>query len=73
MPTNRKCPDCDRRMTRIRLIDKAHSNLHKPLSFALGDAKPGMWFGTYPIEGRLEGMMCDKCGRVLLYAEPEKK
>ena len=66
------CPDCNRPMTGIRLIDKAYSPAHTTLDYTMADAERGMWFGRFPIEGRIEGFMCDECGRVLLYAKPKE-
>ncbi len=71
---NKNCPDCDREMTQIRLIDKvAHGVQHRPFEYALRDAKPGKWTDRFPIKGRIAGMMCDECGRVMLYAELAEK
>ncbi len=67
------CPDCNRPMTGIRLIDKAYHPMHTTLEYTAADAKRGIWLGRFPIEGQIEGLMCDKCGRVLLYARPKKK
>ena len=69
---SRNCPDCKRAMTGIRMIDKACRPPHAALEYAAAEAKPGIWLGHFPIEGRIEGFMCDKCGRVLLYAVPKE-
>lgn len=66
------CPDCDRPMTGIRLIDKAYRPIHSTLDYAAADVERGIWLGRFPIEGQIEGFMCDKCGRVLLYAIPSE-
>ncbi|MBU0719266.1 MAG: hypothetical protein KJ749_13540 [Planctomycetes bacterium] len=71
MSNKKTCPDCQRAMVGIRMIDKAHGPRQKTLEYAAGDAKPGILFGRVPIMGQIEGFLCDKCGRVLLYAKPK--
>ncbi len=70
---SKMCPDCSRQMTGIRMIDKAYRPLHGTLNYAAGDAKRGVWLGRFPIEGQIEGLMCEECGRVLLYAKPKEQ
>ena len=69
----KKCPDCECAMKGIRLIDKNRDSSHSTLDYAAADAQPGRWFGRFTIEGQIEGLMCDSCGRVLLYARPEEQ
>ncbi len=71
--TAKKCPDCDCAMTEIRVIDKAHYPSQGALEYSAGDAKRGKWLGNFPIEGQIKSFMCDKCGRVLLYAQPNEQ
>jgi hypothetical protein len=42
------------------------------LDYAAADAKRGIWLSRFPIEGQIEGVMCDECGRVLLYAKAKE-
>ncbi len=65
------CPDCNRPMTGIRLIDKAYSPKHTVLEYTATDAEREVWFGRFPIAGQIGGLMCEECGRVLLYAKPK--
>ena len=68
----RTCPDCNGPMTGIRLIDKYFDPpQHTTLDYSAADAKRGIWRGRFPIEGQIEGFMCEECGRVLLYAKPK--
>lgn len=69
---SKKCPDCESEMTAINIIDKAYYPAHASMDYAAGDAKRGVWFGRYPIEGRIGGLLCGKCGRILLYAQPNE-
>ena len=63
----RRCPDCDRDMNRIRLIDKAHDGGHTSLEYSAHDAVRSLWFGKYPVAGVVTAYMCDDCGRILLF------
>lgn len=69
----KKCPDCDSAMTEIRVIDKAYHPSQTALEYAAGDAKRGKWLGNFAIAGEIKSFMCDKCGRVLLYAKPNEQ
>ena len=71
--TTRQCPECECPLKGIRIIDKAYRPMHASLEYAAGDAERGVWMGRFPIEGEIEGYLCDKCGRVLLYACPKKE
>jgi len=64
----KQCPDCECPLTGIRIIDKAYRPIHADLEYASGGAERGVWLGRFPIEGTIEGLLCGKCGRVLLYA-----
>ncbi len=66
----KKCPDCEGAMTGIRLI---YRHLHAPLEYAAPAAKRGRWLHRFPIKGHIEGFMCGKCGRVLMYASPQEQ
>ena len=71
MPAQRKtCPDCDRTLTAIQIIDKKGVGItpHGVLEYAVSEAKRNKWTGQFPVEGSLHAYMCDGCGRALLYA-----
>ena len=74
MTTNqeRKCPDCAALMHPIRLIDKSQANTHNDLEYTLPESKRGFWLAQFPIEGKVRAYMCEQCGRILLYGEPNK-
>ena len=66
----RACPDCQVELHRIKLIDRHASGEHVQARYTAGDAKRGMFLGRYPIEGKVEALMCSSCGRIVLYGEP---
>jgi len=59
MAAKKKCPERERTMTEIRVIDKGHASRHMALEYAAGERQIG-------------GFMRDKCSRVLLYAIPKQ-
>ncbi len=63
------CPDCDRALAAIQIIDKKGAWLaaHTVLEYAVGESKRSEWTGQFPVQGRVHAYMCDGCGRVLLY------
>ena len=68
MTQRQPCPDCGGSLHGIRLIDKTgQASVHAPLEYALLDAERGFWLGRYPVQGQVAAMMCNKCGRILLY------
>ncbi len=71
MPNRREtCPDCDRALTAIQLIDKKGMGItpNGVLEYAVSDAERSKWTGQFPVEGTVLAYMCDGCGRVLLCA-----
>ncbi len=66
----RTCPECDRKLTVIHVIDKKGlgTTQHGILEYAVGDTERIRWTGQFPVEGELHGYLCDGCGRVLFYA-----
>jgi hypothetical protein len=36
------------------------------------EAKQSFWTGRYPVEGRIVAFICEGCGRILLYGEPNE-
>jgi hypothetical protein len=68
MSPDRKCPDCDRQMHPIKLIDKTgRMDRQTDLEYALPEAKRSFWLGLLPVAGVVAACMCDGCGRILLY------
>ncbi len=73
MPSRRTtCPDCDSKLTDIQIIDNDGPHGQAILEYTVGEAQPSMWTGRFPIAGKVNAMMCDQCGRVLLYASDKK-
>ena len=71
-PSIRKnCPDCDGALHPIRLIDKGHGDAHRELEYTLVEAQRSRFLSRYPVEGYIEAHLCDRCGRVLLYARTQ--
>jgi hypothetical protein len=71
-PSRTTCPDCDGPLRAIRLIDHADRHDQFQQEYAAGDAKRGFWLG-FPIEGTVAALVCEDCGRILLYAEPGRR
>jgi hypothetical protein len=69
MAEPRTCPECESEMHPIKLIDSHSSGEHVQPRYAAGDAERGMFLGRYPVEGKVEALMCSSCGRILLYGE----
>jgi hypothetical protein len=66
----RECPECHGPMYRIRLIDKTHHQAHAELEYTVLEAQRSFWMGQFPVEGQVAALMCDRCGRLLLYGAP---
>jgi hypothetical protein len=60
--SNRHCPDCGLALTPILLV----------FPYSLITAKPNLWTGVYPVEGKVSGFLCGSCGRVTFYAQTAK-
>ncbi|MFM2303518.1 MAG: hypothetical protein RLZZ135_927 [Cyanobacteriota bacterium] len=71
--TIRKCPDCKGAMKEIKIIDKTYPILHASLEYAVPGSKKSFWTGMWPIEGKVDALMCETCGRILLYGRPTGK
>ena len=69
----RKCPDCAATMHAIRLIDKTHNTAHADLEYALPEARRSFWMSQFPVEGKVQAYMCDRCARILLFGEPSEQ
>ncbi len=62
-----KCSDCGGQLQEIKLIDRAHNNVHAPMQYASPEAKLSMWSGTFPLQGQVLAFLCSRCGRIALY------
>jgi hypothetical protein len=71
MSDERACPDCSSVMRSIKLIDKSHAGEHTALEYTVPEARRSFWTGTYPVEGKVNAMMCGECGRIALYGDPK--
>ena len=71
MSAERKCPNCDKPMARVQIIDKVQLG-HTYLEYAVGEADRNIWTATFPVEGRVASFMCDTCGRIVLYGEQKE-
>jgi hypothetical protein len=76
--TERKCPECQGMMKEIDIIDKTvygsvFGGLNIPqqaqLEYVVPGAKRSVWTGNLPIEGKVSAVMCQACGRILLYGQ----
>ncbi|MEK6239295.1 MAG: hypothetical protein N2C14_31645 [Planctomycetales bacterium] len=77
---HRVCPDCQAEMTAIRLLDAtttmdfgSESGGHVDLHYAVAEAEVQTgWHERYvPIAGKVAGVMCPNCGRIILIAVPK--
>ena len=67
----RTCPDCQLSMRPIKMIDATERSMgggaiHVELTYAASDAQTG-FMGGIPPEGKVNGAICPKCGRIVLY------
>ena len=77
-PPKRQCPDCDVKLVPIKILDSTESGgifsdetvgyEHVLLAYAAEDAERSSMLHTFPQMGHIQGMLCPKCGRVLMYA-----
>ena len=70
------CPDCNEELQAIKMIDATHcspldfsGHQHVELSYSSIHAKTGFFYDMKK-EGTVQGRLCPKCGRILLYAGP---
>jgi hypothetical protein len=72
MSTERECPDCAGVLEEIRLVDKTtvSGGGHFDLEYTVPEAKRSFWDQKFPVAGRVSALMCQSCGRVLLYGQP---
>ena len=66
------CPDCNVELEPIKLIDATEKNFQEgcfrvDLTYAARDTKAPLFFGGIQPKGKVEGNICPKCGRILLY------
>jgi hypothetical protein len=78
LEVERKCPDCGGAMKAIEIIDKTVFGIGSwkdPIQTALEYVVPGgkrsFWTGNLPIAGRVAACICEGCGRILLYGQPQ--
>ena len=68
------CPECGMEMQPIKLIDAtvryADGSGHVELAYAAPDAKASFFTATIPALGKVKGMICPGCGRIVLRGEP---
>ncbi len=65
---DRPCPDCDGTMKPVRLIDK-ELGTHRDVEYTVPEAKRSFWSSRFPVEGNVAAVMCDSCGRMLLFGQ----
>ena len=70
------CPDCNRAMQPIKMIDATggagfdfEGLQHIELAYAAPDASRSFFLGKIPRLGVVKGLICPECGRILLYGE----
>ncbi len=67
---SRKCLDCGRSMSEIRIIDKQGAMPEEAgLEYAATDAERGFWSGAYPKAGKISTYLCQGCGAVRLFGQ----
>jgi hypothetical protein len=64
---DKSCPDCDGSMKSIRMVDK--NIAHHDLVYTVPDAKRSFWNSKFPVEGTINGIMCESCGLIKLYGK----
>jgi hypothetical protein len=64
------CGECGGVLRPIRVVEQDHQK-HFMLKYAAVNAKPGWYFGAYPVEGHLAAELCEACGRVSFRAVPK--
>jgi hypothetical protein len=72
--TDKKCPDCDGELIKIKLISRGWEN---PISgiavdadlgfYAEGDAERSGFSGMFKPAGTVESYLCTACGRIFLF------
>lgn len=77
---DRLCPDCKTQLEAIKILDAtAGPNgfgqykggaLHIQLSYAAPESQPSWFTRTIQREGIVQGYICPKCARILLYGQP---
>jgi len=71
------CPECETVLEPIKILDATSPGprdkgiAQVELSYSAPDAKQSFFLHEIKREGTLKATMCPKCGRVLLYANPE--
>ena len=78
--TDRACPDCNGKLTEIKLIGTGWEN---PLtgiavqtelrSFSEARAQRGSFSGVFPAAGDVQPFICVDCGRIFLYGAAKEK
>ena len=64
------CGECGGALRAIRVVEQDHHK-HYMLKYTAVNARPGWFFGAYPVEGHLAAELCELCGRVSFRAEPK--
>ena len=65
---NHKCPDCSLELKPIEIIDKDGARGHAELEYRAANSVRSFWKSGYSVEGKVNSLMCDNCGRILLFA-----
>ena len=71
--TTRVCTECKGTMSSIIVMDKMHPIPTKhsctgSLEYRLPEDRLSFWTGKYPTAGTVNAFMCERCGRIALYA-----
>lgn len=69
----RKCTDCEGNLVEIKLIDKgpgAYKPGYSDVEYTSLESKCSFWTGRFPALGRVRAFMCESCGLLKLYGEP---
>ena len=70
------CPDCNEELQDIKILDATSSGPRNTgiaqveLAYSTPEAKQSFFLHEIKREGTIQGKLCPKCGRILLYAGP---
>jgi hypothetical protein len=79
MKEAKSCPDCGELLRRIKLLDATNPGYdsegiqHTQLAYAAVEAEPSLFLRKVSREGLVSAVICEGCGRILLYGKTENE